>query len=206
MVWWLSPTRGLPMSARWPGRRQGRLRRSSHLLLEPLERRELLAGVGSMGNRPGTIPIEVSRAGSEHLAIRGAKKPRLTVQIDTAATDLDHNGVLNESAVILTGRTSPRTKVKLDRGADGTFEQQTKSDKKGAFHFTVNVSVGTTPILVQVAKGGRKAPSRTLLATRVATEMPPTLTPPLAPSAPDLYASSDSGISDTDDITNSSVL
>src|SRR5262249_40574071 len=110
-------------------------------------------------------------------------KPRLVVMIDPAS-DPNYDGVVTQPSVLFTGSTAPGTKVKLDQGADGTFEQRTKADTTGVFHFTIDVSVGITPVHIQVATGGHKASSVTVSVLRLplVSITTPTPTPPPTPS------------------------
>ncbi len=61
-----------------------------------------------------------------------------------------------DGTTIIDGKTTPRAKLKLDIGANGSTEQVAKADKKGRFQFTFHVDYGTTPIEVIGPKSGRR--------------------------------------------------
>ncbi len=124
-----------------------RLRRRPMLLpsFEPLEARQLM----SIASHPEQAS----------LFLRASRKPAITVSIDPA-DDPDHDGIVAQSHLVLEGKTRPRAKVRLDLGANGSFEQKTKADKKGNYHFVIDVVAGATPIRVQLVGGPEDAQRR----------------------------------------------
>jgi hypothetical protein len=62
-----------------------------------------------------------------------------------------------DGTTTVAGTTTPRAKLKLDVGADGSIEQVVKADKKGRFQFTFHVGYGTTLVEVIGPKSGRRA-------------------------------------------------
>ncbi|WP_406695215.1 dockerin type I domain-containing protein [Singulisphaera sp. Ch08] len=69
------------------------------------------------------------------------------VGLDPAA-DPDGDGKVNKATVDVAGQTAPGVIVRLDRGADGSFEATTTSGPDGRYRFTVPLNLGANPIAV----------------------------------------------------------
>lgn len=70
-----------------------------------------------------------------------------SLRLDPAA-DPDGDGKVTKGTVDLTGRTAPGMIVKLDRGADGSFEATTTSGADGRYRFTVPLGLGANPFAI----------------------------------------------------------
>jgi hypothetical protein len=68
--------------------------------------------------------------------------------VDPAA-DPDGDSRVDAPEVGLVGRTSPGATVRLDRGADGTFEATTTADAQGLYRFALPLSPGANPVAVE---------------------------------------------------------
>jgi hypothetical protein len=72
----------------------------------------------------------------------------VTLSIDPAA-DPDGDGVVQTADITLVGLTAPGTKLRLDQGADGVFDQQTSTSLSGHFQFNTTIQEGQTPFRVE---------------------------------------------------------
>lgn len=79
--------------------------------------------------------------------------------------DLDGNGIVSTPRATIVGQTAPWATVRLDRGADGSFERATRADDSGRFTFSVALTIGRTPFRIRAAAGGEAADTD-LTATR----------------------------------------
>ena len=75
------------------------------------------------------------------------------------SSDPDHDGIVVQAHLTLVGKTAAKATVRLDLGADGSYEQKAKADKKGNFHFAVDVGPGVTPIRVQLVNASKRRPA-----------------------------------------------
>jgi hypothetical protein len=90
--------------------------------------------------------------------------------------------------IVVIGRATPGTIVRLDIGADGTSEGRVRANAGGVFRLTFHVGYGTTPVQLVALGPGRRRPVADLSVSRPDTQ-PPTLEV-LSPS-PGALASSD---------------
>ncbi len=83
-----------------------------------------------------------------------------TLRLDPES-DPDGDGRTDESEVDVIGQAAPGAIVRLDRGADGTFEATARAGSDGRYRFTVPLSVGVDPIAVEATDAfGQTAEAR----------------------------------------------
>ena len=102
------------------------------------------------------LPIAASaRAGISKMVVQNAIGTTLKL---SKQSDPFGQGVVNGPMVVLTGRTSPFATVRLDVGADGTFESQVKANARGSFVLVANVGTGLTTLsAVATSRFGRQS-------------------------------------------------
>jgi hypothetical protein len=120
-------------------------------------RRALGRPVGASGGAPGTDVDGDGRVSLLDLAFAlrnlGAttdlRPLEATLGLDPAA-DPDGDGRVGAGTdkVDVVGRTAPGSTVRLDRGADGSFEATTTAGADGRYRFTVPLNLGSNPIAI----------------------------------------------------------
>lgn len=70
-----------------------------------------------------------------------------TLELDPA-TDPEGDNIVDRPDIVLTGQAHAGVKVRLDLGADGSFEQETTGDPDGRFSISTTIGFGVTPIAV----------------------------------------------------------
>lgn len=108
---------------------------------------DLLVAVRNFGASTDTRPLETS------------------FEIDPAA-DPDGDGRIDADEVDVVGRTTPGATVRLDLGADGSFEQTATADDAGDFRFTVPLTDGANRVAVRVVDSFGQAATRQILINR----------------------------------------
>lgn len=90
-----------------------------------------------------------------------------TLGLDPAA-DPDGDGTVDadrETADVI-GRTAPGATVRLDRGADGSFEANTTAGADGRYRFTVPLDLGLNPLAIVVSDSFGQTTDAQLVVTR----------------------------------------
>ena len=146
----LSPRKGSSIRTRF--NRQSKTLNLRRQGCEALESRTLMsAGLNSRLNGLSTaadiLPIAATAQGDQTLKAESQKSFATTLRL-AQGFDPFGQGVVTGPLVVLTGRTAPFALVRLDMGADGTFEQQVRAGAQGRFLFATNVGAGLTPFQV----------------------------------------------------------
>ncbi len=132
--------------------------------MESLETRELLA-------RSSMLDETLRVAAKAHKPLKPIVIPIKIVQQPSA-----------DGTTIIDGKTTPRAKLKLDIGANGSTEQVVKADKKGHYQFTFHVDYGTTSVELIGPKSGRRPRIGELTIVRQIPSPTPTPTPSPSPT------------------------
>lgn len=74
----------------------------------------------------------------------------LTAGLDPTS-DPDGDGTVNRPDVVIAGQTAPNAVVRLDRGANGSFERVARADRDGLYRFVATVGLGKTRFRVVAA-------------------------------------------------------
>lgn len=137
--------------------RRARFNRQSRILIphrpgcELLESRTLMSAGQNTRSSGLTTAIDFLPmvAGHGEQALKSESQRAFATTLKLAqGFDLFGQGVVTGPLVVLTGRTAPFALVRLDVGADGTFEQQVRAGAQGRFMFATNVGAGLTPFQV----------------------------------------------------------
>ena len=123
--------------------------------------RFLSAADGSNGGRVDAVRV---------LAVKSHKPPRPIV-LPLRLVEAPGAG----GTTVISGKLTPRAKLKLDIGANGSIEQVVKANKKGLFQFTFQVGYGTTLVEVIGPNSGKRPRIGELNVVRPDTN-PPVLT------------------------------
>ncbi|MEW4570897.1 dockerin type I domain-containing protein [Tautonia sp. JC769] len=140
-----------------------------------VDRSDLLAIRSGLGGRAGDSGFDPvldingdGRIGLIDLLITGRNfgastqiRPlEATLGIDRAA-DPDGDGRVDSDVVAVVGRTTPGATVRLDRGADGSFDAETTADAVGRYRFVVPLADGPNPVAIEASDSfGQSASAR----------------------------------------------
>ncbi|MBI3462472.1 MAG: hypothetical protein HY000_05340, partial [Planctomycetes bacterium] len=102
-------------------------------------------------NRNGVISKRDVELAKMNLGVSTRVRPLVvTVGLDPAS-DPDGDAIVNQRDVVVGGQTNVGATVRLDQGADGTFERTSTADATGRYGIAITAAIGGNPLRVEAS-------------------------------------------------------